>query len=270
VPVVISDNLVLTLPQAVGDAPNANNPLIGWRNLVTVGNISADSEDPASPGLNLANAMTHQLWRSVSLAVQYVTVTHGAVDPIDYVGVAGHNFGSGHITVRLEGYTAVDGLGTPLWFPLVGEFMPADDTPLLMRFAPQSLVGVRIKLHPTTVRPLAAVVYVGPLLVLQRRIYVGHKPMPFAERVDNVVSRSDRGHYLGATILSAWNEGAIQQNNVESEFYRAEVEPWRKQGVMSDYPAEVAYCWPAGDMDVSNQLANGMMQFSLNVQGIVS
>jgi hypothetical protein len=34
--------------------------------------------------------------------------------------------------------------------------------------------------------------------------------------------------------------------------------------------AEVAYCWPAGDMDVSNQLANGMMQFSLNVQGIVS
>jgi hypothetical protein len=67
VPVVISDDLVLS-QQVLGEQPNANNPLIGWRNLTTVANIAADSEDPAFPAINLANPLTHLQWRATSTA----------------------------------------------------------------------------------------------------------------------------------------------------------------------------------------------------------
>jgi hypothetical protein len=276
--VVISLNLVLTT--AAGDQPNNNNPLIGWHNLVTVANIVADSEQAGFPAIELANALTHRMWRSDSQAVQHVTVTHNAVDPVDYVAIAGHNFGTAQIAVRIDGYNQLV-MGNPDWFTLVQEFMPAHNGPLLFRFVPQSLLGVRVRMASGAAAPIAAVVYVGRLLVLQRRIYVGHKPLLFNERTEAFAGRAERGQYLGSLILGAWNDGTLQQNNVTASFYREQIEPWRRAGLMArrpfffawrpgDYADECAYCWPMGDLDVGNQLANGMMQFALNMQGIVS
>jgi hypothetical protein len=270
--IVISSSLVL--PTAVaGDAPNDNNPVVGWRNLATVANLSADTETLAAPAANLANPSTYLRWLAADTSEQHITVAHNTVDEIDYVGIAGHNFGSAQIPVSIQGD---DGGG---FTELVAPIMLPDDAPAIFRFVPTSLEAVRVRLQSGDAPPSAAVVYVGRLLVLQRRIYVGHKPMPFAERVEHSIGRSDRGQYLGSIVLSAWTEGQLAQANVTPEFYRASVEPWRRQGIRlrrpfffawrpGDYPLETAYCWPSGDMDVSNQLPNGMMQLSLAMQGI--
>jgi hypothetical protein len=115
--------------------------------------------------------------------------------------------------------------------------------------------------------------------VLQRRIYVGHRPLLFNERANLVSGRSEGGQFLGRIVLGSFNEGSISQSNVTPDFYRELVEPWRQSGVTrpfffawrpGDYPEEAAYCWGANDMEVSNQHPNGMMQFSLSVQGIVA
>jgi hypothetical protein len=279
VPVVISEDFALS--SSVQEEFNANNPVIGWKNLARVDNIFADSEQSSFPAINLANPQTHSLWKSNSIGLQSLRIIHNSSDPIDYVAVAGHNFRTANIAVSLEGYTALTGGGDPDWFELSPSVIPDSSSAVLFRFNPRTLIGVRVVMQAGVAAPAAAVVYVGRLLVLQRRIYVGHKPMIFAGRVDNAIGRSDRGQFLGSVVLSAWNEGTLQQNNVEPDFYRAEVEPFRRDHVMArrsfffawrpgDYPQEVAYCWPNGDLDASNQLPNGMMQFSLAMQGIVS
>ena len=60
---VISQNLVLS--DEDDDIPEGT-PLILWRNVVTIANVTADSEDADYPATNLANPATNQEWRGAS------------------------------------------------------------------------------------------------------------------------------------------------------------------------------------------------------------
>lgn len=268
--IVISSNLVLSPAPA---AFSANNPCIGFRNLVTVANIAADTEDPAFPVLNLANESTYQLWKGADTSEQYITIDVNQIDPIDYVGIAGHNFGTAGIAISIEGRASL----LDPFVELVQPVIQADDSPYLGRFVPQSLAQVRIKLASGSTIPFAAVVYVGKLLVLQRRIYVGHRILNYNTRANVVTGMSEEGQFLGRIVLGEMTESALDLQNITPQFYRTEMEPWRKSAITTpfffcwrpaDYPGECGYCWPTGDMQVSNQRSNGMMQASLNLQGI--
>jgi len=269
--VVISSALVLS--SQVGDQPNNQNPIVGYRNLATVNNIVAGTADLSFPAINLANPSTYLRWLGANTSEQYVTINHNAVDPIDYVAIAGHNFGSAQIPVSIEGN---DGGG---FDELVSDSIPADDGPLLFRFVPQSLQSVRIRLQPGNAAPQAAVVYVGRLLILPRRIYVGYRPLPLNRKANIVTGRSELGQFLGRIVLSQMTESQISMSNVLPAFYRSDIEPWLRDAVErpwffawrpGDYPSEVGYCWASGDSQVNNALANGMVAFSLNLQGIAS
>lgn len=267
--IVISNSLVLS--QAVGEQPNADNPVIGWRNLVTVANISADTEDPAFPAIQLANPSTYLRWLAAGTTGNHITINHNTVDEVDYVGIAGHNFGSAQVPVSIEGD---DGGG---FDELVAPVMLPDDAPAIFRFTPTSLQAVRVRLQSGIAPPTAAVVYVGKLLVLPRRIYVGHAPLPLNTKANIVTGRSDQGHFLGRIVLGETTEGSLSQQNVDPAFFRTDIKPWLKATVSrpfffawrpGDYPLETAYCWATNDPQSSNQLANGYMQASLSLQGI--
>jgi hypothetical protein len=271
VPPVISNNLVLAQTPAL----NANNPLIGWRNIVTVSGIVADTEDVAFPAANLANPATHLFWRGANTNDQNITISVGQIDPIDYLAVAGHNFGSGALAVKLQGRSSL----LDPFTDLTQDVIPADDSPLLFRFVPTSLVEIRLAMAPDVIIPQAAVIYVGNLLVLQRRIYVGHRVLPFNRQANIVTGRSEEGQFLGRIVLGQMTGSALELNNITPDFYREEMEPWLKRAVEapfffawrpSDYPAETGYCWASGDAQMSNQRSNGMVQVALNLQGIVA
>jgi hypothetical protein len=270
VSLVISNNLVLSATFAL----NANKPLVGWRNIVTVTNILADTGDVAHPVLNLANSSTALYWRGANTTVQYITIAISQVDPIDYVAVAGHNFGSGAIVVSVEGRSSM----LDPFVELGQEMILANDGPVLFRFVPQSLAEIRLKLQPGSVIPQAAVVYVGRLLILQRRIYVGHRVLPFNRRANVVTGYSEEGQFLGRIVLSEMTESALDLKNITPAFYRTEMEPWLKSALQNpfffawrpgDYPMETGYCWASGDAQMSNQRRNGMVQASLGLRGIV-
>src|SRR5690606_30139707 len=80
------------------DATLPDNPRLGWRNLVTPGNVSASSEATGFPALNLGNETTFQIWRAAAAETVGITADLGGVVTVDYVGIARHNFGS-------EGYS---------------------------------------------------------------------------------------------------------------------------------------------------------------------
>jgi hypothetical protein len=208
---------------------------------------------------------------------QHIVVSPNTAEEMDYVGIAGHNFGSGQIPVSIEGAAVLDSDGFPDWFELVADSIPENDAPLLFRFESQTLLALRIRLQPGQADPQAAVVYVGRLLTLPRRIYVGHKPLPFNRTANIVTGRSELGQFLGRILLAEMTSSQISMANVPPAIYRTQIEPWLKAAVTRPfffawrpftYPKEVGYCWAAGDSQMNNALQNGFVQFSLDLQGI--
>lgn len=277
--VVISSSLTIADVISGGGVITADNPIIGYDNLVTTANISATTEDADFPAANLANPATHLKWQGLvdsPAADEYLTIDAETAELIDYVGIAGHNFYSGQIAVSLEILDA--SASPPDWVETVAPFIPPNDGPILMRFTPQAIAQIRVRLQPGTAAPKAAVVYCGALLVLQPRLYVGHTPMPYGRSLMTANPRSISGAFLGRIVLSEKTGTSIDLQNLTPAWYRTYMEPfliaakelpfffaWRP----SSYPYEVGYGWLAGDPKPVNQRNNGMMQVTLDLEGVV-
>lgn len=272
---ILSPVLVASPPAG---SPNA--PLVGYRNIVTVETIAADYEADGYPATNLANPSTAIKWvgagwedDSPPLTEQYVTVTPGSLDPIDYLAVARHNFGSGGMAVSVE----VDEGDSVGFVAVTDPLIPADDAPLLFRFEAGSYVAVRLKIEAGSEAPEAAVLYVGLLLALERNIYVGHVPLPYgrATRVTN--GRSESGNFLGRIVTGEHRESGVSIANLTPGWYRTHMDPfiaaaqetpfffaWRP----ADYPLEVGYAVMTNEPRPANSRSNGMMAIDLQFSGV--
>lgn len=266
--IVLSDNFVLSPAEA---ELSPDHPVIGWRNVVVAGSVAADTAAEGFPVSNLANPATHLDWRAADTTAQYLTVTTNEIDAIDYVAVAKHNFGSGEIAVTLEIFDGTD------WNVAAGPIMPADNSPLLFRFAAQSVAQFRLALAEGAEAARVAVMYAGKLLVVERKVYVGHTPLPHGRKTSVVNNRSESGNFLGRIVLGEWRESVIPLSLISPDWYRAEMDPflavaqevpfffaWRPQS----YPREVGFAWLVNDpvpvpVGPSNRLA-----FDLTVHGI--
>lgn len=492
--VVISRTLVLG--RAADDDPDL--PLLGWRNLVTVSNIAANTEATGLPATNLANPATHLLWRGSDTTKQYLTVETGSADDIDYVGIARHNFGSEAIAIAVDGASAVDAYskihlhfdgadasttctddntggsahtwtangnaqldtadkkfgtasalfdgtgdyfttpdhadftlgsgawtleawfkvnaagGTILylcgqadsantatarsidlqrtvgnlirgsacvgstvytvtstsqytnalntgwhhvmlvrtgnilrlfidgvqagtdtaitgainnspnawsvgrngeitttpwngwldefrlsvgvarqmsafivedqaydqwgWAELVEESVPADDGPLLLQFVAQPLVAVRLRMATGDAAPEAAVMYVGKLLQMARKLYQGHSPIKHARKTKAVNGRSESGNFLGRIVTTEWNESSAAFSLLTPEWYRSDLDAFLAEGKdlpfffawrPSSYPAEVGYAFLTNDPTPVNASPHGLIAIELAMSGVV-
>jgi hypothetical protein len=279
--VIVSSDLVVS-PGV--DGINGDNPLIGYQTLVAAGNVTATTADPDWPASNLANPSTFLKWKAdpgSPVADEYLTVIPDTADDIDYVGIAGHNFGSGQMPVSIEYLDET--ASPPTWTELIGETLLPDDGPALFRFTPQPLAMIRVRIQPSLaavpVAPaVAAVLYVGKLLVLQRRIFVGHTPIPYGRRLTVANHRSIAGAFLGRIVLSETTETSVDLQNLTPAWYRSYFEPflvaakeipfffaWRPAA----YPREIGFAWLTGDPQPANEQPNGLMQVSFEMAGIV-
>jgi hypothetical protein len=276
--VVISSSLTLADVLSGGGTINGNNPIIGYRNLVTAANISSTTEHPDFPATNLANPSTSLKWVGAASppADETITIEVNADEEIDYVGIARHNFGTAQITVSIEGLADADAL-PQVWAEIVQETIPANDQPLILRFTPAAYASLRIWLQPGSALPTAAVVYVGKLLVLQRRIFVGHTPINYGRSSKVVNAKSENGSFLGRIVLNEAVATSVALQNLTPDWYQAYFDPfvtaarekpffwaWRP----ADYPAECGFAWLTNDPTPNNQRPNGMMQVSFEMGGI--
>jgi hypothetical protein len=276
--VIISGSLVVTDTVSGGGIINADNPLIGYQQLVTTSNVSATTEDTGFPATHLANPSTNLRWQGVTgspEADEYITIAVNTAEDVDYVGIAHHNFYSAQIPVSIE---VLDADASPeTWTEIVADTIPPNDGPLLFRFTPQAISSIRIRMQPGDAAPYAAVVYVGKLFVLQRRLYVGHTPINYGRTAKITNARSESGNFLGRIVLNETTKTSVALDNLTPDWYRTYLDPfiaaskedpfffaWRP----STYPNEVGYVWMINDPQPSNQRPNGMMQVSLELGGI--
>lgn len=262
--IVIGQNIVLTADEAA----HPNSPVIGADNIVVSTNIAADTEAGGYPATNLANPATDLEWRAADTTEQYLTVTTNTADDISYVGIAGHNLGTAAIPVSVEGD---DGSG---FDELVAPSMLPDDRPALFRFTPAPYQAIRLRLQSGDDPAAVAVLYVGNLLVVPRRIYVGHTPITYAREPIVINDRSQNGKYLGSIETGLTNKTTIALRTLDPDWYRDNLDVvvssrqpfffvWRP----FSYPKETGYVWPTGSVKPTNAMSNGMMAVSIPVEG---
>lgn len=252
---------------------DADYPIILWDNLVTADNVTADEEEAAYPVTNLANPSTVEVWKSGSTADQLVTVTFAATE-VDAIGIARHNLGSGEVHVTVEGTSN----GTD-WFELVGEqIIPADDTTILFRWEPQTLLGVRLSLEPDAVEPQAAVLSVGKLLVFERGVQA-HMPINYARQRDVRNVRSVSGDYLGRVIIGGTLRTTAEFKLLSAAWMRSTLDPFiEASGELpfffawspERYPLEVGFVWLTSDVMPSAADLIGRVNLSLPLEGILT
>jgi len=288
--IVLAENLVLSPTFAL----SANQPLIGWHNLVTAANVSATSEAAGFPISNVANPITAPggRWRADyeitgegegeegGPAVQSITIAVNSVEELDYVAIARHNLASIGAPITIYGQSE-EGEGEGEGFAeLVQETLLANDGPALFRFEKQALTDIRIDIGIGSSAPEIAVIYAGALLILQRRIFVGHTPIPYGREANIINGRSEAGDFLGRIVLSEMTATAVDLQNIDPAFYRSDIDPfilasketpfffaWRP----GDYPGEVGFAWMANSPKPVNQRtadSDGLMQIDLQMTGI--
>ena len=267
--IILSRDLVLT-DNSVED-PNAGH--IGYRTLLSRSNVTADFEEQFFPIGNVANPATNLFWRSVSLNEQYIYVSAGLNTGVDYIGIANHNLSSGGIAYQVEG--SDDGID---WEPISDEIIPDSDAPHVQIFPLAVFALYRIKLTPSgDAYPRIAVIYLGKMLVLQRRTYVGHTPITMGRETTISNNRSETGQFLGRVVRREFLETSVSLKNITSDWYRTYFDDFAEAARTTpffwawrplDYPAEVGYCWAADDIVPKNQRVNGMMQVGFKMQGI--
>jgi hypothetical protein len=283
--VVISNSLAVSLNRSIiGDSLNGNSPIIGYQNLVTINNVTTTTEDPNNPAINLANPATHLVWAGLGgspSADEYITVILDTTEDVDYVAIARHNFASGLIPVSIE-IQSQSGGSPENWTEVIADSFLPTDGPVIFRFDPQAMYAIRVRLQPsrasTPVAPTAAVIFVGKLLLLQRRIYVGHTPIPYGRSPRIATGKSESGNFLGRILIGASRMTSVTLSNLTAAWYRVYMDPFIDAAQLSpfffgwrplDYPYEVGYGWITDEPQPSNQRPNGMMQIAFKMTGIV-
>lgn len=253
-------------------AADANNPWVGYHNVILATNVSSDTEADGYPVTNLANPSTADKWKGVGTADEAVVIAEGASQECDYFALAKHNLGSIGATIVLQ--TSPDG---STWTDASEEIAPATDYVVMFRFEAQTAAYWRLLITDHSAAPQIAVMYLGLLLVLQRSLYVGHTPLTLGRAQNVTVGRSEGGQFLGLHLRSQTLESTVDLKNLTPAWYRQLFDPfaesmaskpffwaWRPES----YPTEVGYAWSKNGAQMSNQSANGLVQVSFAIEGV--
>lgn len=266
---VISRNIVLS-PAIAADG---DKPVIGWQNYCLPANVTADTEASLYPASNVANPQTFSKWKAATADAQYLTFVTGTLEDIDYIAIARHNLATAAMPVSVEGLAP----GEEVWAELVGDVVLGGDGPALFRFEKQPLSQIRLKLFEGTAPAEIAVVYFGAVLVLERRIWVGHMPMPDGRKVVATNGRSEAGEFTGRIITQEFTETKVPLSLISPGWFRSYMRPflvsarsapfffaWRPE----TYPQEVGFAWLKSDPEPVPEGPSNLISLSLQLGGI--
>lgn len=272
--IVISQGFVL--PDT--DGIDARNPIIGYQNMIadTTSILTASTSSADEPISNLLNGATYLAWRATTTAQQILSIDLGSPRRVDYFGLAAHNLGTIGSNVLLQYYDT----DTTTWTDASPLYTPDTANGVVFtRFTAQTFQYWRFVFaaSATAVPARIAVLYLGELLVLQRRVMIGHAPYTFARKTTLVQGRSENGQFLGRMVRQEFLEHTLEQKNITPTWARskwlpfldvARTEPFFWAWRPSQYPGECAFGWLMDDPSTSNSGPNKYMTASIKIQSI--
>lgn len=268
--------IVSTTSPVPSDSP-VGVPLIGYDNLVTTANVTSTTENADFPATNLANPSTYLKWKGgVNTGDEYITLNVSSADTVNYLGVAGHNFGTAPSIVSVEA-TISDSPG--VWVELVQQSTPTDDSPIIFRWTAGAYEQYRLRIQPDIAVPEAAVVYIGELLVMERSIDINqtHVVINYGRQLNMMNGMSETGNFMGRLLLGEHRYSKAEFKWITSTFYRSDVEPFVDAASTipffwawspSEYPLETGFVWLTKEAEPEVDPVTRRVHLNIEMRGI--
>lgn len=260
----------------VDDTTNPEVPMtharIGYDKIF--GTITASSEANGFPATAADNPLTYTGWKPNALPATW-QIDAGTAQDVDYVGIAAHTLGSSFCTVKVQ----YSDNGSD-WLDASSPHEPNDDSPILFLFDEQEARYWRIYVDSTgspSDIPFVGVIYIGKALAMQRAIYGGHSPVTLSRETTIRPTVSERGQWLGRSIIRGGLVGSWTWRHLNADWYREHFDrfvkaarerpffiAWRPE----TFPTEVAYCWTQKDIVPSNMGIKDFMQVTVEAVGV--
>ena len=135
------------------------------------------------------------------------------------------------------------------------------------------------RLQFTVAIPRLAVAYIGTALAMQRKIYQGHTPLTLARVTDIATNMSERGQFLGRSIIRMGAQTSCEWAHLKAAWYRSNFDPfvsaartdpffigWRPL----QYPSEMGFVWATDDIKPKITGPRDFMSVGLTVRGLIN
>ena len=241
-------NVFVPKPQQLD--PNAS--LILWDNLLS----------PAGQSTAVQLALSKNTYERGTAQAFTITSTPTLMDTIGLLGnYAGHT-----VTVQVAA-TAGGSLST------IATLTPEDDRAIMVFFAERSVGEIRISTNQASVQ--LSNISAGIALQMERPLYGGHTPITMAQQTEYQSRKTETANFVSRNIIRKGLSNSFQYKNISADWARSQFMPfklaaretpffiaWRPD----EYPAECAYAWTTGDINLVNQGVRDLMDIEMQVQ----
>jgi hypothetical protein len=289
-------NAIYLAQQQVTES-NRNKPFIGYNSMFAPsGIVLGDNFSVHAYGteFNMWSPDTYTHFNSGMMGGTYnIDFLNADGTVVNYFTIVGHNMTDYNYSYSLSYFDGDDFVllvdnKTPVNNNTIIEYFD-DITTTIMRLTIHAHYGGELPTPPTDSFLRIAHVKTGWGFFLQRRPYVGVKPLGMDAVYDGVENVSDNGNYLGSYATSESLRWEIKQEYNTPDFVREKILPFinHLNGINSeimsgppmtfvhawrpdDYPSETMYCWKPLRARVApeNSMRNGMMSWDAEGKGL--
>ena len=153
----------------------------------------------------------------------------------------------------------------------------ADDRPIMTLVEATTSRNFRVRIVGQTT-PVLGVIYIGEALEMERPFYGGHAPVNLSRITVTRPNVSERGQFLGRSIVRSGASGAWAWNNLTAAWVRRYLDPFLESARALPFfvlwrpvtfPGESAYCWTLQDPPPPvNSGSKDRMSFTLDAEGL--
>lgn len=221
-------------------------PIILYSNVLTLATPTATDTATGSTVLGLCDYRVYTTWEAASAGVKYVTVNCGSAQPVDALGMVGHNLATGGINVSVE--SSANGAD---WTERFAAWGPTYDRAFLATFAQVSAQYWRIKFAAGSAAPIVGEAYLGARMTFPKAPDIPFTP--YVEAVETTAPIGKTGHILGAsvafkglTLTPKW--GYLTRAWVQSDFkvfwdwHASDMLPFFYASDLTLFPSDVFFC----------------------------
>ncbi len=219
------------------------------------GTITASSEE---------TGLTYSYWKPKTLPATW-EIEFDTPQEIDYFAIASHTAKGINIELQHgDNNQTISSIEVP------------DYKPIIFYFEPIVTNKIRIQITGNNL-PLIGVIFTGKALVMQREIYGGHSPITMSRTTTKRTNESERGQWLGTTIVRQGYETNYTWNYLNANWVREFFDPfilharnkpffiaWRP----SSFLFETAYCYSTKDIHPDNMGTRDFMSVKMSVKGL--
>jgi hypothetical protein len=255
-------------------------PRIGYQTYLRdldISDVTVSTETAAGPRDSPLREDTAEYWEPSAIPATW-EVDLGALNDVDYIGIAGHTIGSTGCSILIEtsdGSTA----GSPaeqVWTTFASDIAPGDDAPLMFLDDTTSCRYIRLTLDNGTA-PKISSIYAGEVLAMEHGVAGGFTPSTYSRETVLHQSLSRGGQFLGQSYQRHGVTGRPSFIGLDPDWYRENFDPFVKQARKypyffawnpEDFPLEIAYAWSDKDIVPAYMGVEQYMQVSWSFRGI--